>query len=1080
MKSVLSCFIALIVLASGFIGAQEPFESFKKLVVSPAADVNVPSTKDPAQWRLSAKTEGTAVADGTLELVGNGQSGQWTSKNFPVEPLKLYRFQVDGRVVKNGSGLCTPCGLSFAGYDYSSLDTDEQMQTLRPFYVFSNRTTTSTSVRLGQWASNRTFRFGNVKVSPASVVYTGIKSNESSEGSLAGDYLLLGDGETIDGNAYRFTSLSSAEATNFDRPLHSSSVWFNTSRWCFSENGDVVYRFRLQPVRLGENPGEVLPPVIPFVEGEITIGLCHYVCGRCILEVSLDGENWKELGSTESLSSVRAKITSDTFGKEGKINEFFVRIRAAKAGNKPGASFQVSNVTAEMKVDSQKYSGRGKTLFTSPGKENNKGIDAVPLFLSTRNQFVYALANRSDRSIDPRMGISVKIDGQTRTANPSEWEFEAFPLAGRFSSSNVASGASGLLACRYNSMQAEKEHEFHFAFGRDLSFSFEIPLYLEQNYTNKVVGLKGHTDGVTLSWCAPDYKVPRNPQSVSYLPAKPIRMESARNDFESLQLVVCPNASKGQKITGLTGSVSDLIGPAGAKIAAENIELRYAYYHFVNNPTDRTSIVGYWPDALVPLAKGSDGHGTPIAIQPGCNQPVWVTVHVSSETPAGTYRGSVTLKDTSGTFNVSIPYELKVWDIVIPAKNSLATAFGLSEGTIARYQNLKTPEDRRAVWEMYLECFGAHRISLYTPAPFDSLKVKWNLNTTPPTVQIDGEAFAAEMKRIFAKYHFTNFRCRIEGLGGGTYESRYAPAIGKFNNETPEYKALMSEYGRQLQKILKDAGLLDAAYAYWFDEPEPKDYEFVANGFATLKKYMPGIARMLTEEPNDQLNDQLEKLHGELDIWCPVSNNFDEEQAAKRMSKNERFWWYVCCGPKAPYCTLFIDHPATELRVWLWQTWQRGIVGNLVWASNYWTSPAAYPDKAQNPYEDPMGYVSSGPKGSKRFWGNGDGRFVYPPLAAAEPGLNNGKPILEKPVSSIRFEMLREGIEDYELLAKLKKLADKAGDKLDPALKKRIESLYDFSPITTKATVFTKVPAPIYQKRREMLQLIVELQKKGL
>ena len=70
--------------------------------------------------------------------------------------------------------------------------------------------------------------------------------------------------------------------------------------------------------------------------------------------------------------------------------------------------------------------------------------------------------------------------------------------------------------------------------------------------------------------------------------------------------------------------------------------------------------------------------------------------------------------------------------------------------------------------------------------------------------------------------------------------------------------------------------------------------------------------------------------------------------------------------------------------MWLWQTWQRDIRGILVWQSNYWTSSAAFPDKPQDPYEDPMGYVSgySTPSGVKRYWGNGDGRFIYPAWTA--------------------------------------------------------------------------------------------------
>ena len=103
-----------------------------------------------------------------------------------------------------------------------------------------------------------------------------------------------------------------------------------------------------------------------------------------------------------------------------------------------------------------------------------------------------------------------------------------------------------------------------------------------------------------------------------------------------------------------------------------------------------------------------------------------------------------------------------------------------------------------------------------------------------------------------------------------------------------------------------------------------------------------------------------------MDIWCPLSPAYNQQTAHKRRAHGERYWWYVCCGPKAPYCTLFIDHPATDLRVWLWQTWQRSIVGVLVWETDYWTSRD---DLAQNPYEDPMGYVGGSRPEEKKYLG---------------------------------------------------------------------------------------------------------------
>ena len=313
-------------------------------------------------------------------------------------------------------------------------------------------------------------------------------------------------------------------------------------------------------------------------------------------------------------------------------------------------------------------------------------------------------------------------------------------------------------------------------------------------------------------------------------------------------------------------------------------------------------------------------------------------------------------------------------------------------------------------------------------------------------------------------------------MGGGTFHSRSEPRIGSFGENTPEYKAMFSSYVKQLEDHLREKGWLKYAYIYWFDEPDPKDYEFVANGFRRLNKYAPGLRRMLTEEPADNV------LAGVVDIWCPVSFNYDHEAAERRRAHGERFWWYVCTGPKEPYCTLFIDHPATELRTWLWQTWQRDIVGTLVWQSNYWTSNAAFPDptKPQNPYQDPMGYVSgySTPKGTKRFWGNGDGRFIYPPESAAVPGKSGPGPIIEPPVSSIRWEMLREGIEDYEFLYTLRESLAKRREGLKPEQIRQYEALLEVpDEITRDMTTFTTDPKPIYTRRARIAEAIERLKK---
>jgi hypothetical protein len=276
---------------------------------------------------------------------------------------------------------------------------------------------------------------------------------------------------------------------------------------------------------------------------------------------------------------------------------------------------------------------------------------------------------------------------------------------------------------------------------------------------------------------------------------------------------------------------------------------------------------------------------------------------------------------------------------------------------------------------------------------------------------------------------------------------------------------------KQLEEHLRAKGWLKMAYLYWFDEPAPKDFAFVRQGMDLVKRYAPGLQTMLTIQPDDT-------LAGPIDIWCPVSFRYDRPAAEHRETHGERFWWYVCCGPKAPYCTLFIDHPATDLRVWLWQTWQRQIKGVLVWQTNYWTSSTAFPDTPQNPYDDPMGYISDGslPRGARQYWGNGDGRFLYPPEAAARPGLCGAAPVIEPPVSSIRLEMLREGIEDYEFLYLLRERLDRRRAGLKPEEIHRYESLLAVpEEITRDATTFTTDPTPIHARRTAVAEAIERL-----
>ena len=111
-------------------------------------------------------------------------------------------------------------------------------------------------------------------------------------------------------------------------------------------------------------------------------------------------------------------------------------------------------------------------------------------------------------------------------------------------------------------------------------------------------------------------------------------------------------------------------------------------------------------------------------------------------------------------------------------------------------------------------------------------------------------------------------------------------------------------------------------------------------------------------------------------------------------------------------------------------------------------------------------------KGAKSPWGNGDGRFLYPPLAAARPSKT---PVLDGPVDSYRLEMLRDGLEDYEYFAMLKRLLAARTD-LAPAARARYEALLKVpAEVYASLTSFATDPAPMEAHRLKLARAIEEL-----
>ena len=1000
----------------------------------------------PSEWKSSDPAN--VREDGALRLSDSLETTEFLSNKITFESRKLYRYSFKMSAVgESGSG-CACNGVDFFNSDFYGTEIGDRPSTRYSTVFFTPDGTegkTSASARFAKWESRRSFCLSEPEIVPVQPLFNLIENKD-------GQWLPLGGGESIDADgAYEFSSFSSRERSNYDRPLFAANSSFNTDRWGIGRDSSVTYRFELEPCDASTGKLRALEP-IPFVSGKIDVRVGYYVKGTLLVEFSLDGEAWDSVGEISSLGGKEISLDDRLADKP---TCFFVRFRGKGASaDDPGCQVQIHKVTASLKTDRgdrAAFVGVGATTFVDyPNVESVSSAASATLFGVDENENLWA------------------IDNQTEKPFKLTWDSEKLSR-GEGSYSDDVSGSP-------------KKISYNLKLGRPATVTRTVYPYFEQDYTKKIANAKvvdKTGSEADLSWCEADYRVPRDPRTREIQDERQIQLVCAKNDFESFQIVL----HSGEK--GLSDVrarvVGDLKGTDGTSaISGDNVAIRRAYYHYVSLPTDETCAIGWYPDALIPFEQGADGRGAPLNLDPNQNFPIWATIKVDSGSRAGKYSGAIEITANGGDFVALCPFELEALDFALPVKNTLETAYGLYYGNIDNYHNLKTEEDKRLVHEKYLKIFSDYRISTYDPTPLDQFTVEWKPNENPPRCEIDFSAYDKELKRVLDKYHFTNFTVHMRGIGGGTYQNRYEGSIEGYKSDTPEYKAMFADYCHKLQEHLRELGVLDSAYIYCFDEPEEKDYEFVAGEFAKLKKYAPDISRMLTEEPSEKFSKILEEKGASIDVWCPVSPNYSNETAKPQREKGNRFWWYVCCFPKTPYCTEFTDHPAQELRLWHWQTFERNISGCLIWAANYWTSPTAFPDSFQNPYADPACYVHDGAysPGTKVNWGNGDGRFVYPPLSAAIPGLNDGKPIFDDPCPSVRWEMIREGVEDYETFVILRRLLQEKGEKLSKEENERFAKLLDFSSITKDATHFSDDPQVLLQRRLEIMRAIVELEKK--
>ncbi|HUT91683.1 MAG TPA: glycoside hydrolase domain-containing protein [Thermoguttaceae bacterium] len=521
----------------------------------------------------------------------------------------------------------------------------------------------------------------------------------------------------------------------------------------------------------------------------------------------------------------------------------------------------------------------------------------------------------------------------------------------------------------------------------------------------------------------------------------PVTLRAARNEYEPAQVAFRgPKALEDVRVEVTPLAQED----GGATLGPEAVAWSFVgFIPLAKNTTasDTLQLRAAPCEVPDPLLEAAT-----IDVEPNATQPVWITVHVPKDAKPGLYRGEIAV--TAGDDRVALPVELVVDPFTLPDERHLSVTNWFNVGNIAKAHGVELWSDAFwAVLERYARNMAAHRQNVaYTPWTLVEItqeadgKLSFDYGRFDRFVELFEKAGAADRIEITHVAHF--------GPGGWSGKEIVFRKVTATNRETGKSVALGPEEGlapllADLVRHLAERGWLEKSMIHVADEPSINNIESWREASEFVHRAAPGLRRIDAIETID--------FSGALDVWVPKLSHFDRwREAYEARRGDDEMWYYICCHPYGSvYPNRFLDYPATCVRVLHWINFAEDLSGYLHWGLNFWG-------------DDPFGTPRDGLP-------PGDTHVIYPGS--------------EGPLSSIRWEIQRESLEDYEYLhllaaktAEVKGRLGAAAGWLDP--RRRARELC--RRVVPSIAEWERDPARIAATRREIADEIIALDRAPL
>ena len=455
--------------------------------------------------------------------------------------------------------------------------------------------------------------------------------------------------------------------------------------------------------------------------------------------------------------------------------------------------------------------------------------------------------------------------------------------------------------------------------------------------------------------------------------------------------------------SGISIVTSPLKGKNGNVIPSEAISTGFVRYVMTDELNSEGGGCGHRKPGQFDSSLVADGIDFIKSINMAANttQPVWLSVTVPPQTPAGTYSGSIQIKTARGSVVSGLGYEITVLDRTLPQPKDWAFHLDLwqSPYAVARVHN--TPLWSKAHFEAmkpYMKMLANAGQKVITTSiiydPWNSQTediygdmVKWTKKKHGSwnfdyTVFDQWVSFMQEMgiKKEIACFSMIPWNLKFYYFDESTGKNEVLvakPGTAEYDNH---WRPMLADFA----KHLKSKGWFDITCIAMDERPMEAMQSAIKLIRSVDKDFKVSLAGNYHKELVNDIFD-----------YCVASGqDFTKEERKWRLEKGWPTTYYTCCSEGFP--NTFTFSPLAE-SAWLgWHAAAKNYTGYLRWAFNCWV---------KEPLQDSR----------FRTWAAGDTYLVYP-----------------GPRSSMRFERMIEGIQTYEKIRILK--AEGKGPQLEKIL----------------------------------------------